>query len=122
MGQAFKLTGNDHIVINGYKGISGTKARTLSLWFKTQNASWRTLAYWGSNTRGQRWWLRLNGNDLRIDFWGSVRNTTEFKLNDGVWHSVVTVLPEEETTVRLLFFTSMERKQRSTDNGEDKIN
>ena len=94
MGQAFKLTGNDHIVINGYKGISGTKARTLSLWFKTQNASWRTLAYWGTDTRGQRWWLRLNGNDLRIDFWGSVRNTTEFKLNDGVWHNVVTVLPE----------------------------
>ena len=31
---------------------------------------------------------------LRIDFWGSVRNTTEFKLNDGVWHNVVTVLPE----------------------------
>ena len=94
-GQAFVLTGNDHIRINGYKGISGTSARTLSLWIKTQAIGWRTLAYWGSNSRGQRWWVRLyNGNDFRVDMNGATRNTTQYKLNDGLWHNVVTILPE----------------------------
>ena len=96
MGQAFKLTGNDHIVATGYKGISGTSARTLSLWFKTLASGWNkgSLIYWGNNSRGQRWWLRLNGSDLRIDFNGATRNTTEYKLNDGLWHNIIAVLQE----------------------------
>jgi len=42
---------NDHVVANGYKGISGKNARTVELWFRVDNDDLGSdtygLVYWG---------------------------------------------------------------------------
>ena len=94
-GQAFTFTGNDHLEASNplYRGISGTGARTLSMWVKTTDKNWRTLAYWGHEVNGQRWWLRLYRNELQMHFRNSVRRTYAKNLNDGLWHHVAAVNP-----------------------------
>ena len=86
----FVFTGNDYLQASSpyYRGITGTDARTLSLWVKTTE-NYRDIAYWGSNINGQRWWLRMYRNELRVDFRNAVRRTFTKKLNDGLWHHVV---------------------------------
>ena len=92
-GDAFTFTGNDHLYAPDYKAIGGTDARTLSLWVKSSHTGWRTLAYWGNQSGGQRWWVRYYMNEFRVELHGAVRRTFTPKLNDGVWHHLVSVLP-----------------------------
>jgi hypothetical protein len=76
-GNAFTFTGNDYLRAQTpyYRGITGTDARTLSLWVKTTDKNWRDIAYWGSDINGQRWWLRMYRNELRMDFRNAIRRT-----------------------------------------------
>ena len=60
---------------------------------KTTDKNWRTLAYWGHEVNGQRWWLRLYRNELQMHFRNSVRRTYAKNLNDGLWHHVAAVNP-----------------------------
>ena len=71
-GQAFTFTGNDHLEASNplYRGITGTGARTLSMWIKTTDKNWRTLAYWGHEVNGQRWWFRMYRNQIQMHFRG----------------------------------------------------
>ena len=105
-GQAFTFTGNDHLEASNplYRGITGTGGRTLSMWIKTTDKNWRTLAYWGNEVNGQRWWLRLYRNELQMHFRNSVRRTYTKNLIDGLWHHVAVVNPDggnSRNTVRL---------------------
>ena len=92
-GDAFTFTGNDHLYAPDYKAIGGTDARTLSLWVKSSHTGWRTLAYWGNQSGGQRWWVRYYMNEFQVELHGAVRRTFTSKTNDGVWHYLVSVLP-----------------------------
>ena len=93
-GEAFVFTGNDHLTASGnYKGIVGTAARTLSMWIKSTDKNWRTLAYWGHEVNGQRWWFRLYRNQLMMHFRNSVRRSYVKNLIDGLWHHVAVVNP-----------------------------
>ena len=93
MGQAFDLSGNDHIEISGYKGISGASARTVSLWAKTESRGY--LVSWGEWLDGKAWALRINdANDFRFESRGPTRRTFQYSPNDGLWHNWVVIQPE----------------------------
>ena len=87
-GQAFTFDGNDHLEASNplYRGITGTAARTLSMWIKTTDKNWRTLAYWGHEVNGQRWWFRLYRNQLMMHFRNAVRRSYVKNIIDGLWH------------------------------------
>ena len=68
---AFTFTGNDYLQASSpyYRGITGTDARTLSLWVKTTQKNYRDIAYWGSNINGQQFGgCVCIRNELRVDF------------------------------------------------------
>ena len=93
MGQAFDLSGNDHIEITGYKGISGASARTVSLWAKTESRGY--LVSWGEWLDGKAWALRINdANDFRFESCGPTSRTFKYSPNDGLWHNWVVIQPE----------------------------
>ena len=55
VGKALKFTGSsDGMRIAGYKGITGTRARTAAVWIKTA-ASSGDLVSWGTNGPGKMW-------------------------------------------------------------------
>jgi hypothetical protein len=55
VGKALKFEGNnDGVRIAGYKGITGTQARTVAVWIKTA-ASSGDLVSWGTNEHGKMW-------------------------------------------------------------------
>ena len=95
-GQAFVFTGNDHLEASNpmYRGITGTAGRTLSMWIKTTDKNWRTLAYWGRETNGQRWWFRMYRNQLQMHFRNAVRRSYVKNIIDGLWHHVAVVNPD----------------------------
>jgi hypothetical protein len=95
-GQAFTFTGNDHLEASNplYRGITGTGARTLSMWIKTTDKNWRTLAYWGHEVNGQRWWFRMYRNQIQMHFRNAVRRSYVKNIIDGLWHHVAVVHPD----------------------------
>jgi hypothetical protein len=55
VGKALKFEGNgDGVRITGYKGITGTQARSIAVWIKTA-ASSGDLVAWGTDEHGQMW-------------------------------------------------------------------
>jgi len=48
------LGGSDGVRIAGYKGITGTQARSVAVWIKT-TASSGDLVSWGTNEHGEMW-------------------------------------------------------------------
>ena len=127
-GQAFTFSGDDHLFVSGYKGISGTNPRSISLWIKTLNTSWKSIAYWGSQTAGQRWWVRSYKNEFRVDIHSATRRTFTHQLNNGVWHHLVAILPagKRNRSDILLYVDGKEGEsygqwgqQNTLDTGED---
>jgi len=79
----------------GYKGITGTQARTVALWINSPamgQSSHATLVSWGregtsTGDNGERFDLRLDNGQLRLEVQGgAIVGTTN--LNDGEWHHV----------------------------------
>ncbi|HAY75806.1 MAG TPA: hypothetical protein DCY32_09035, partial [Opitutae bacterium] len=93
-GNSFSMSGDDYLYASGYKAIGGTGARTLSVWIKTTSPNWMSIAYWGENSGGRRWFMRMYRNEFRLELNGPTRRTFTKNLHDGVWHHLVALLPE----------------------------
>ncbi len=88
----------------GYKGVTGTAARTVSAWIKVNtpvsNVNQAILA-WGTNSGGQKWTFRIqdsNGTSgaLRTEVNGGfIVGTTP--LDDGNWHQVAATFIDDGT-------------------------
>ena len=88
---------NDHVVANGYKGISGKNARTVELWFRVDNDDLGSapygLVYWGEEDYCRRWRIQLQGSsgslypsvDLNNAF---VRPSSTNIITDESWHHI----------------------------------
>ena len=89
---AVELDGNDYVSVNGYKGITGTKARTCTAWIKTTGTA-GPIVYWGDkNTAGGMWEMRVNGSgQLRLQINGAGVNGAT-TVNTGQWVHVAAVL------------------------------
>ena len=97
-GEALEFQDNpDYVTIDGYKGVLGTSAFSISAWVKTSNpANIEQMVHWGADAGGQRVEFRINSNRLRISHGsGNVQGNTD--LIDGQWHHVAATVIENAT-------------------------
>ena len=93
-GGALTLDGtNDYGYTSGYKGITGSTRRTLSLWFKTSTANKPILQYGASGT-GTLFKVSINGSGAAVVDLGGVSITGGSSLANGAWHHLAVSVPE----------------------------
>ena len=88
MGNGFTLNGNNDLTVNGYAGISGNSARSISLWMKTDHNPTQAqgLLGWGDATN--RWNFGWNVTGPLVDTDDTNKEQGRFTLGDGEWHHV----------------------------------
>ena len=93
-GQALECQANpDYVTIDGYKGILGTHAFSITAWVRTTNTAIGQILHWGTHSDGQRVEFRINSNRLRISGGGgNVQGNTV--LTDGEWYHVAATVIE----------------------------
>jgi parallel beta-helix repeat protein len=81
---------NEYVEITGYKGITGTNARTCAAWIKKDSTAWGHIISWGGNTNnGDRWLLWVDSvGHLRLTVKGGYVYAKYTNLSDGNWHHV----------------------------------
>ena len=97
IGQAIGLDGlGDYVNIDGYKGVLGSSAITVTAWIKTTNTDTAAIVGWGPNVAGQRFGFRVDAGRLRLEHQGgNVQGDTA--VNDGAWHHVAVTVQENVT-------------------------
>jgi hypothetical protein len=96
IGRALRLDGKEqYIEITGYKGVTGTRARTVSAWIKT--TSFRSeFVSWGFDDFGQMFIFGI----IRRSGIGITPNGgylySSSKAHDDAWHHVAVVVDEVE--------------------------
>ncbi|NQT53191.1 LamG domain-containing protein, partial [bacterium] len=84
---------NDHVLIAGYKGITGAADRSMAAWIKTTDQS-ATVLSWGKNIGGEKWTFRTQNTNgpagtIRVEVNGGYQVGTTF-VTDDAWHHVAT--------------------------------
>jgi hypothetical protein len=95
IGKALDFDGGDDLVtITGYKGVTGTTPRTVSLWLKTKTSR-GDLVSWGKKDFGQMWIVRFIRGHV-----GATPNGGYYYMADSVhdekWHHVAVVVGKAE--------------------------
>ena len=93
-GKALKLAKADTVEIKGYKGVTGTKPRTVTAWIKTTQTS-GDIVLWGTNDSGKQ--FRFGHIRGRIGFtpYGGYYYMKEYTKDDK-WHHVAVVIMEAD--------------------------
>jgi hypothetical protein len=90
-GRALKFNGNEASVrITGFKGIAGTKPRTVTAWIKTASASGEIVS-WGLNDHGRMWIFGHIRSGLGVTPGGGYLYMKP-GLDDDAWHHVAVVV------------------------------
>jgi len=88
---AFVFNGSNYIKTQNFKGIPGSKARTIEAWIKTKAVN-GDLISWGKNEAGKKWIFSINATGcLRVEVNGGYSFGNQ-PVNDGQWHHVAMVL------------------------------
>jgi len=97
IGQAIGLDGlGDYVNIDGYKGVLGSSAITVTAWIKTDSTDTGVIVGWGTGVGGQRFGFRVDVGRLRIEHHGgNIQGDTS--VNDGAWHHVAVTVQENVT-------------------------
>lgn len=95
VGKALRFDGkNDLVQITKYKGVTGTKARTLAAWIKTKRGRGEFIS-WGSDEPGAMWFFGFFRSRP-----GVTPNGGYFYMkphvNDDKWHHVAVVVVEAD--------------------------
>lgn len=95
VGKALKLDGqDDYVEITKYKGVSGTRPRTIAAWIKTP-ASKGEIASWGADDYGQMWTFGFIGGRVGVTPNGGYLYMND-QTHDDKWHHVAVVVKEAE--------------------------
>jgi len=90
-GKALKLDGRDDcIVIEGFKGITGTGARTCAAWIKTKKPRGEIFV-WGVDDPGKRWTFIIVDSGIFVTPKGGYLYTKS-PVDDRAWHHVAAVM------------------------------
>ena len=82
---------SNYAIADDYEGITGTASRTYEAWVKTSTTDNGAIVANGINSTSQKWIIRLDGGQLRLEINGAyVRGTTS--IDDGEWHHIAVVL------------------------------
>ena len=97
IGQAIGLDGlGDYVNIDGYKGVLGSSAITVTAWIKTNSTDTGAIVGWGPDVSGERFGFRVDLGRLRAEHaGGNVQGDT--LVNDGGWHHVAVTVRENVT-------------------------
>jgi hypothetical protein len=92
-GQALKLDGQGQWVrVAGFKGVTGTKPRTVCAWIKTPGASGEIVS-WGTDDHGKMWVFGHIRGRLGVTPKGGYLYMNESTADDA-WHHVAVVVQE----------------------------
>jgi len=95
IGKALKMDGEDNITeIIGYKGVTGTRPRTVTAWIKTTSSRGDIIS-WGSEDFGQMFIYRFIRGRLGITPHGGYYYMND-AINDDKWHHMAVVVVEAE--------------------------
>lgn len=107
VGNALSFDGvDDFIKISGYKGIVGSKPRSIACWIKTAHLE-PSILTWGSEETSGKWFFGLQnellGNkSIAVGIGGS--QVLSDQVVDSGWNHLVMVLPDGQNSVRNLLF------------------
>ena len=83
------------IVMTGYKGLTGTGAKTVAGWFDFSSSHIVTMYNWGSGGSGEQIWFRLNFGSLMLIVGGNsnyvLGDTTG--IHSGGFHHLAFTVP-----------------------------
>jgi len=95
VGKALSFDGGDDLVtITGYKGVTGTAPRTVSLWLKTKTPR-GDLVSWGTKDFGRMWIVRFIRGHVGATPHGGYYYMAE-GVHDEKWHHVAVVVGKAE--------------------------
>lgn len=94
VGKGIKLTADQYVEIKGYKGVTGTKPRSVAAWFKTKRNR-GDIAIWGARDSGKQFRVGHIRGRLGITPFGGYYYMKEY-TNDDKWHHIVLVITESE--------------------------
>jgi hypothetical protein len=93
-GKALKFDDNGHVEITKYKGVTGTHARTVAAWIKTENDGGEIIS-WGADDFGKMFTFCFIRGRIGIRPNGGYYYMNE-QTDDDKWHHVVVVVKEAE--------------------------
>ncbi len=96
IGKALKFGGGEenYVAISGYKGVTGTQARSVAAWIKTESPRGEILS-WGHDDYGKMFLFCFISQAVGVTPSGGYYYM-EQKVHDGEWHHVVAVVREAE--------------------------
>jgi hypothetical protein len=97
IGQSIGFDGlTDYVNIDGYKGILGSSAISVTAWIKTSSTDTGAIVGWGPDVAGERFGFRVDAGRLRAEHaGGNVQGDTS--VNNDVWHHVAVTVQENST-------------------------
>jgi len=89
---AIHNTGNGRFRIYGWKGIQGTKSRSVAAWIRCYTQGEYPIAAWGPDSPSKKWIFRVQTNNgqkgaIRVEVNGGYR-VGKTDVCDGKWHHV----------------------------------
>jgi hypothetical protein len=93
-GKALKFDDNGYVEITKYKGVTGTRPRTVAAWLKTENDGGEIIS-WGADDFGKMFRFCFIRGRIGITPNGGYYYMND-PVDDGEWHHVVVVVKEAE--------------------------
>ena len=129
VGDFISLDGvDDYANISGYKGITGTGARTSIIFFKTSQSNISPRLFgWGTTNTGEKWNISLDATTYRpraeVAGGAVVANTTTPDVTDQLWHMVASSVPASGTVNDIKLYVDGELiTDTSITNGTTSVN
>ena len=95
VGKALKFDGGDgYIEITKYKGVTGTRPRTVAAWIRTTTSRGEIIS-WGSNEFGKMWTFGFHRGRIGVVPKGGYLYMND-SVHDDAWHHVAAVVEEAE--------------------------
>jgi hypothetical protein len=95
VGKALRFDGkDDYIEIAGFKGVTGTRPRTVSAWIKTTTPRGEIIS-WGTDEYGQMWIFGFIRGRVGVTPNGGYLYMNA-PVDDGRWHHVAAVVHEAQ--------------------------
>ena len=93
-GKALKFDDDGYVEITKYKGVTGTRPRTVAAWIKTENDGGEIIS-WGADDAGKMFTFRFIRGRIGITPNGGYYYMNE-PVDDDKWHHVAVVVKEAE--------------------------
>lgn len=95
MGKALKLDGgDDYAEITGYKGVTGTRPRTVAAWIKT-TTNRGEITSWGADDYGRMWTFGFIRGRIGVTPKGGYLYIND-AVHDNQWHHLAAVVQKAE--------------------------